>query len=256
MNLNELRKSTVQSFIKGREQQADSAWDNSQTAKKAYLGNSRKTGWRDGVVPRVVGQIGKIGQHDDALLRTATIFDKRYEKAKASADKAKLRLLRKPANTMKNEEYTQVLEQMILTLTGMELEELHEAVGGHLSEDWQTPDHWKATNKKNKKAALAVMKKNFPHLNPMAGDGDSRLYHQYIPKPLVTAQSKELSSNTVYDTGSKPVPAPTTLAGMKKLHPKLRGDDPISKTTFVPKPGGKLGTKNTFNWYNPRYVAD
>ena len=37
---------------------------------------------------------------------------------------------------MKNEEYTQVLEQMILSLTGMELEELHEAVVGHLSEDY------------------------------------------------------------------------------------------------------------------------
>ena len=40
---------------------------------------------------------------------------------------------------MTNQEYTQVLEQMILSLTGMELKELHEAVGGHLSEDWQTP---------------------------------------------------------------------------------------------------------------------
>ena len=40
---------------------------------------------------------------------------------------------------MKNEEYTQVLEQMIISLTGMELEELHEAVGNHLSEDYQTP---------------------------------------------------------------------------------------------------------------------
>lgn len=40
---------------------------------------------------------------------------------------------------MTNEEYTQILEQMILSLTGMELEELHEAVGSHLSEDYQTP---------------------------------------------------------------------------------------------------------------------
>jgi len=40
---------------------------------------------------------------------------------------------------MKNEEYTQILEQMIISLTGMELEELHEAVGSHLSEDYQTP---------------------------------------------------------------------------------------------------------------------
>ena len=142
MNLNketlqELHKTTVQRFIKGREQQADIAWDHSQTAKKAWLGNSRKTGIWDPVVPRVVGQIGKIGQHDDALLRTATIFDKRSEKAKASADKAKLRLIKqsgKRAATMQNEEYTQILEQMILSLTGMELEELHEAVGGHLKE--------------------------------------------------------------------------------------------------------------------------
>lgn len=150
-----------------------------------------------------------------------------------------------------NEEYTQVLEQMILSLTGMELEELHETVGGHLSEDWETPDHWKATNKINKKAALAVMKKNFPHLDPMADDGGSPLYHQYIPDNLVKAQGRRLSSNTVYGTGGKPVPAPTTLAGMKKLHPKLRGDDPFTLTTFVPKPGGKLGTKNTFRM--PRY---
>lgn len=35
---------------------------------------------------------------------------------------------------MTNEEYTQILEQMIISLTGMELEELHEAVGGHLKE--------------------------------------------------------------------------------------------------------------------------
>jgi hypothetical protein len=132
MNLNELRKNTVQSFIKGREQQADSAWDNSQIAKKAWLGNSRKTGIWDPVVPRVVGQIGKIGQHDDALLRTATIFDKRSEQAKASANKAKLRLSGKKANTMQNEEYAQVLEQMILTLTGMKLEQLHEAVSGKI----------------------------------------------------------------------------------------------------------------------------
>ena len=229
--LHELHKSTIKSFIKKREQQAEIAAAHSQTAKKAWLGNSRETGWRDPIVPRVVGQIGKIGQHDDALLRTATIFDKRYKKAKASADKAKLRLLRKPAATMKNEEvvtegkwgnrlraaaivtgatvlgaglgglkhatlknneqqggrqvhgssntfvgvgagaglaagvganevvgggatlaamlarrrakrneeYTQVLEQMIISLTGMELEELHEAVGNHLSEDYQTP---------------------------------------------------------------------------------------------------------------------
>jgi hypothetical protein len=201
-----------------------------------------------------VGKIGEIGQHADALLRTAAIFDKRYEKAKASADKAKLRLIKqsgKRAATMKNEEYTQILEEMILSLTGMELEELHEAVGGRLSEDWQTSDHWKATNQTNKTAAIAVMKKKFPHLNPMAGDGFSRLYHQYIPKDLVNAQGRELSSNTVYDTGSKPVPAPTTLAGMKKLHPKLRGDDPFTKTTFVPKKDGKLGTKNTFRM--PRY---
>ena len=72
-----------------------------------------------------------------------------------------------------------------------------------------------------------------------------------IPKDLVNAQGRELSSNTVYDTGGQAVPAPTTLAGMKKLHPKLRGDDPFTKTTFVPKPGGKLGTKNTFRM--PRY---
>jgi len=138
--LQELHKGTVQRFIKGREQQADIAWDHSQTAKKAWLGNSRKTGIWDPVVPRVVGQIGKIGQHNDALLQTATIFNQRSERAKASADKAKLRLIKqsgKRAATMKNEEYTQVLEQMILTLTGMELEELHEAVGGHLSEDHQ-----------------------------------------------------------------------------------------------------------------------
>jgi len=142
MNLNELRKSTVQSFIKGREQQAEIAAAHSQTAKKAYLGNSRETGWRDPIVPRVVGQIGKIGQHDDALLRTAAIFDKRSEQAKASALRAKLRLSGKKTkkeNTMQNEEYTQVLEQMILSLTGMELEELHEAVVGQLSEDYQTP---------------------------------------------------------------------------------------------------------------------
>ena len=346
--LHELHKSTIKSFIKKRGEQAEIAAAHSQTAKKAWLGNSRETGWRDPIVPRVVGQIGKIGQHNDALLQTATIFNQRSEKAKESARKATLRLLRKPANTMQNEEvvtegkvgdaakklgivlgmtafgggvgiarhntytdktgthivdgsavpagvagglgggligslmardmvagskrnrnvkkhlkksketrdmqkeeYTQVLEQMILSLTGMELEELHEAVGGQLSEDWQTPDHWKATNQTNKTAALAVMKKKYPHLNPMAGDGFSRLYHQYIPDKLVKAQGKELSSNTVYDTGSKPVPAPTTLAGMKKLHPKLRGDDPFTKTTFVPKKDGKLGTKNTFRM--PRY---
>ncbi len=45
----------------------------------------------------------------------------------------------KETRDMQNEEYTQVLEQMILSLTGMELEELHEAVGDRLSEDWQTP---------------------------------------------------------------------------------------------------------------------
>jgi len=341
--LHELHKGTVQRFIKGREQQADIAWDHSQTAKKAWLGNSRKTGIWDPVVPRVVGQIGKIGQHNDALLQTATIFNQRSERAKASAEKAKKRAatmqneevvtegkrldrlkklgivagmtlfgggvgiarhntytdktgtrivdgsaipagvtgagggaligslmardmvasskrnrqlkkhLKKSKETrdMQNEEYTQVLEQMIISLTGMELEELHEAVGGRLSEDWQTPPHFKKTNQTNKTAALKLMKKKFPHLDPMAVDGDSRLYHQYIPKDLVNAQGRELSSNTVYDTGSKPVPAPTTLAGMKKLHPKLRGDDPFTKTTFVPKPGGKLGTKNTFRM--PRY---
>lgn len=152
--LHELHKGTIKSFIKKRGEQAEIAAAHSQTAKKAWLGNSRETGWRDPVVPRVVGQIGKIGQHDDALLRTATIFNQRSEKAKQSVQKATLRLLRKPAatmkneeytsktkkeNTMKNEEYTQVLEQMILSLTGMELEELHEAVGSHLSEDYQTP---------------------------------------------------------------------------------------------------------------------
>jgi len=40
----------------------------------------------------------------------------------------------KQGNYMTNEEYTQILEQMIISLTGMELEELHEAVGGHLKE--------------------------------------------------------------------------------------------------------------------------
>ena len=179
--LQELDKGTIKSFIEKRRKQAEIAAANSQTAKKAWLGNSRETGWRDGVVPRVVGQIGKIGQHDDALLRTATIFDQREKQAKESARKATLRLSGKRANTMQNEEvkidkqrngrpfpetrfpgwkvgnnmltqkpatktaltpsqkanglkkeeYTQVLEQMILTLTGMKLEELHEAVGSN-----------------------------------------------------------------------------------------------------------------------------
>ena len=102
--LHELHKSTIKSFIEKRRKQAEIAAAHSQTAKKAYLGNSRETGWRDPIVPRVVGQIGKIGQHNDALLQTAAIFNQRYERAKASADKATLRLLRKPAATMKNEE--------------------------------------------------------------------------------------------------------------------------------------------------------
>jgi hypothetical protein len=95
-----------------------------------------------------VGQIGKIGQHDDALLRTAAIFDRREKQAKDSIRKATLRLSgkkTKESDTMKNEEYTQVLEQMILTLTGMKLEELHEAVGGRLSEDLQTPEREQET---------------------------------------------------------------------------------------------------------------
>ena len=190
--LHELHKSTIKSFIKKRGEQAEIAAAHSQTAKKAWLGNSRETGWRDPIVPRVVGQIGKIGQHDDALLRTATIFNQRSEKAKESVRKATLRLIKQSgkkektmqneevkidkqrngrpfpetrfpgwkvgnnmltqkratekaltpdqkANGLKKEEYTQVLEQMILSLTGMELKELHEAVGGHLSEDYQTP---------------------------------------------------------------------------------------------------------------------
>jgi len=108
--LHELHKKTIQSLIKGREQQADIAWDHSQTAKKAWLGNSRKTGIWDPVVPRVVGQIGKIGQHNDALLQTAEIFNQRYERAKASAEKAKLRLSGERANTMQNEEYAKLQE--------------------------------------------------------------------------------------------------------------------------------------------------
>ena len=135
--LHELHKKTIQSFIKGREQQAEIAAAHSQTAKKAYLGNSRETGWRDPIVPRVVGQIGKIGQHDPAFLQTAGIFDRREKQAKDSIRKATLRLIKqsgKKEKTMKNEEYTQVLEQMILTLTGMKLEELHEAVVGQLTE--------------------------------------------------------------------------------------------------------------------------
>jgi hypothetical protein len=39
---------------------------------------------------------------------------------------------------MTNQEYTEVLEQMILTITGMELGDLHEAVSNGLSEDTQT----------------------------------------------------------------------------------------------------------------------
>ena len=190
--LQELDKGTIKSFIEKRRKQAEIAAANSQTAKKAWLGNSRETGWRDPIVPRVVGQIGKIGQHDPALLQTAAIFNQRSERAKESVRKAKLRLITQSgkkektmqneevkidkqrngrpfpetrfpgwkvgnnmltqkratkgaltpaqkANGLKKEEYTQVLEQMILTLTGMELKELHEAVGGHLSEDYQTP---------------------------------------------------------------------------------------------------------------------
>ena len=35
---------------------------------------------------------------------------------------------------MTNQEYTEVLEEMILSLTGIELPQLHEAVGARLNE--------------------------------------------------------------------------------------------------------------------------
>ena len=52
------------------------------------------------------------------------------------------------ANGLKNEEYTQVLEQMIVSLTGIELEDLHEAVSNQLSEDTQTDARMRQLNKR------------------------------------------------------------------------------------------------------------
>jgi len=55
-----------------------------------------------------------------------------------------LRQAQAKAKIKTNEEYTQVLEQMILSLTGMELEELHEAVGDRLTEMAMTAPYKKS----------------------------------------------------------------------------------------------------------------
>ena len=61
--------------------------------------------------------------------------------------KKHLKKSKETRDNMKNEEYTQILEQMILTLTGMELKELHEAVGGHLTEMPQTRGRYLSLSK-------------------------------------------------------------------------------------------------------------
>ena len=49
---------------------------------------------------------------------------------------------------MTNQEYTQLLEEMIVSLTGIELGDLHEAVSNRLSEDTQTDGRMRQLDKK------------------------------------------------------------------------------------------------------------
>jgi len=49
---------------------------------------------------------------------------------------------------MTNQEYTEVLEEMILSLTGIELPQLHEAVGARLTEMSQTDARMRQLAKK------------------------------------------------------------------------------------------------------------
>jgi len=120
------RRSVLNALIKARTAQRDSADDKSNQlglSMNTYL-NSRDASRRadDSIEKNKIRRAGGRGR--DYTDRMNAGVKKWFAKERKN---------------MQNEEYTQVLEQMILTLTGMKLEELHEAVVGQLSEDYQTP---------------------------------------------------------------------------------------------------------------------
>ena len=136
------------------------------------------------------------------------------------------------ANGLKNEEYTQVLEQMIISLTGMELEELHEAVGSQLSEDYQTPARNAQMQDMYDRAEGAFFK-------DLSSDKKLRKLWKVDNKSQAEQRSPRL-----YGKNGKIIPQTN-----KK---RVRVGQPGGKQGGYQ--GGYQGTK--INWYNPRYVAD
>ena len=85
-------------------------------------------------------------------LRTRQEYKKKVQDGRLFAYDPDAAWKNKKKKSVKNEEYsqeyTEVLEQMILTITGMELGDLHEAVGNRLSEDTQTDGRMRELGKK------------------------------------------------------------------------------------------------------------
>ena len=72
---------------------------------------------------------------------------------------------------MTNQEYTRLLEEMILSLTGIEAEDLHEAVGNHLFETMRlTP------------ARSAVLDRVKDKAKPIASQGSGMAQHNAVAR--------------------------------------------------------------------------
>ena len=72
---------------------------------------------------------------------------------------------------MTNQEYTRLLEEMILSLTGIEAEDLHEAVGNHLFENMRlTP------------ARSAVLDRVKDKAKPIASQGSGMAQHNAVAR--------------------------------------------------------------------------
>jgi len=128
---------------------------------------------------------------------------------------------------MKNEEYTQVLEQMILSLTGMKLEELHEAVVGHLTEMAQTRGRYLQVDPK---ATIADLKRDVQGRKERAGKPvigmhgrvlarSAAAYYKKYPRARGTLHD----SSTAGDDLSEDYQTPARNAQMQDMYDRAEG---------------------------------
>ena len=133
----ETSKAKIKGLIAGRKRQADAASDQLANVNKAYLGVTGKP--KLGTIhPKTVGTVGKAAQGDDRLIDAGNVFRKQEMIARRKQQNAEWRLKGNKGKDPRNEsveavdEYTELLESVLLALCA-ELElDAHEMVEGFL----------------------------------------------------------------------------------------------------------------------------